>query len=148
MEEQWVHLLREISANAQKTATHTGRATLSERVMAAMARVPHAAFIPELMRYTAYINQPLPIGHGQTISQPFIVAMITNLLNLAPIDRMLEIGSGYSERHSFRAGGRDHLGRSSSRSGPQRRPTAGGPPWATGPFPSILVRAGARPPPI
>ncbi len=94
MEARWAHLLQEITANARETAAYTGRPVLSERVMAAMAKVPRIAFVPDDIRADAYLNQPLPIGYGQTISQPFIVALMTDLLDLTPTDKVLEIGSG------------------------------------------------------
>ena len=94
MEARWVHLLQEITANAHDTAVYTGRPFLSQRVMSAMAKVPRIAFVPEDLRLEAYVNQPLPIGYGQTISQPFIVALMTDLLDLTPTDKVLEIGSG------------------------------------------------------
>jgi len=65
-----------------------------ERVLAALGRVPRHVFVPpELLSY-AYVNQPLPIGCGQTISQPYIVALSTEALALSPTDRVLEIGTG------------------------------------------------------
>ena len=94
MEAQWAHLLQEISNNALETSVYTGRPMLSKRVMNAMAKVPRIAFVPDNLRFDAYINQPLSIGYGQTISQPFIVALMTDLLDLTPTDRVLEIGSG------------------------------------------------------
>src|SRR5467141_2564383 len=65
-----------------------------ERVLAAMARVPREAFVPENMRAQSYADSALPIGHDQTISQPFIVAYMTEQLRLQPTDRVLEIGTG------------------------------------------------------
>ncbi|VBB68739.1 Protein-L-isoaspartate O-methyltransferase [invertebrate metagenome] len=94
MEARWAHLLQEITANARETAVYTGRPVLSERVMTAMARVPRVVFVPDSIRVDAYVNKPLLIGYGQTISQPFIVALMTDLLDLTPTDKVLEIGSG------------------------------------------------------
>jgi protein-L-isoaspartate(D-aspartate) O-methyltransferase len=62
--------------------------------MAAMVKVPRHEFVPFPDRSMAYINRPLAIGHGQTISQPYIVAVMTDLLDLKPDDRVLEIGTG------------------------------------------------------
>jgi protein-L-isoaspartate(D-aspartate) O-methyltransferase len=59
-----------------------------------MERVPRHEFVPESERRYAYENRPLPIGHGQTISQPYIVAIMTDLMKLEPGDRVLEIGTG------------------------------------------------------
>lgn len=64
------------------------------RVLDAMARVPRDRFVPDDVRDLAYTDQPLPIGHGQTISQPYIVAFMTEALALEPTDRVLEIGTG------------------------------------------------------
>jgi protein-L-isoaspartate(D-aspartate) O-methyltransferase len=63
-------------------------------VLAAMRRTPRHAFVPAELRDLAYTDQPLPIGYGQTISQPFIVALMTDLLDVGPGDRALEIGTG------------------------------------------------------
>ena len=87
-------LLEEIDGDARETARLTGRARLSPRVRAALAGVAREAFLPESERRLAYLNTALPIGHGQTISQPFVVAIMTELLDLAPGDRVLEIGTG------------------------------------------------------
>ena len=87
-------LLEEIAAEARHTADWTGRAVLSQRVMAAMARVPRHEFVPPPDHDLAYVNRPLSIGHGQTISQPYIVAIMTDLLDLNENDRVLEIGCG------------------------------------------------------
>jgi protein-L-isoaspartate(D-aspartate) O-methyltransferase len=87
-------LLEEIAAEVRHTANWTGRAALSPRVMAAMARVPRHEFVPPPDHALAYINRPLSIGHGQTISQPYIVAIMTDLLDINESDRVLEIGCG------------------------------------------------------
>jgi protein-L-isoaspartate(D-aspartate) O-methyltransferase len=65
-----------------------------ERVLAAMAKVPREEFVPEYLRAASYADQPLPIGYDQTISQPFIVAFMTEQLRPRPTDRVLEIGTG------------------------------------------------------
>jgi len=72
----------------------SGRPALDDRVMAAMARVPRHAFVPEDRRESAYDNRPLPIGYGQTISQPYIVALMTDLLELEADHVALEVGTG------------------------------------------------------
>jgi len=87
-------LLDDIRAEVRETRDHTGRAALSERVLRAFASVERHAFLPPVMRPAAYANRPLPIGHGQTISQPFIVALMTDLLDPEPDDCILEIGTG------------------------------------------------------
>jgi protein-L-isoaspartate(D-aspartate) O-methyltransferase len=87
-------LLDEIVNEAAETASLTGRAAFSDRVMQAIARVPRHEFVPLSERPFAYDNRPLAIGHGQTISQPYIVAVMTDLLDLKPSDKILEIGTG------------------------------------------------------
>jgi protein-L-isoaspartate(D-aspartate) O-methyltransferase len=71
-----------------------GRDIRDERVLAAMTAVPRESFIPANVRRLAYDDAPLPIGGGQTISQPYIVARMTELLNAGPDERVLEIGGG------------------------------------------------------
>jgi protein-L-isoaspartate(D-aspartate) O-methyltransferase len=71
-----------------------GRDIVDERVLAAMASVPRHAFVPAAVRDRAYTDQALPIGHGQTISQPYIVALMSQLLALRGGERVLEIGTG------------------------------------------------------
>jgi protein-L-isoaspartate(D-aspartate) O-methyltransferase len=70
------------------------RGVHEERVLAAMAKVPREEFVPPEVRPASYTDQPLPIGYGQTISQPFIVALMTEQLRPSPKDRVLEIGTG------------------------------------------------------
>lgn len=76
------------------SADDTGRERLSPRVRQAMQRVPRHRFVPDAQQGVAYANRPLPIGEGQTISQPFIVALMTELLDTEPSDRVLEVGTG------------------------------------------------------
>jgi protein-L-isoaspartate(D-aspartate) O-methyltransferase len=70
------------------------RGISAERVLAAMGKVPREEFVPEQLRAASYADQPLPIGYDQTISQPFIVAFMTEELQPQPADRVLEIGTG------------------------------------------------------
>jgi protein-L-isoaspartate(D-aspartate) O-methyltransferase len=77
-----------------RVAAETGRPVLDERVLSAMRRVPRHEFVPKLRRRWAYRNRPLPIGAEQTISQPYIVALMIDLLELSPDARVLEIGGG------------------------------------------------------
>ncbi|HOI13843.1 MAG TPA: protein-L-isoaspartate(D-aspartate) O-methyltransferase [Methanoculleus sp.] len=70
------------------------RGVRDERVLAAMRKVPRHVFVPENWERAAYEDRPLPIGEGQTISQPYIVAVMTEQLDLSPQDRVLEIGTG------------------------------------------------------
>jgi len=65
-----------------------------ERVLRVMAKIPREAFVPREGRYLAYEDRPLPIGEGQTISQPFIIALMTQALELVSTDKVLELGAG------------------------------------------------------
>jgi len=87
-------LLSEIAAEAEMTGAFTGRPELDPRVMAAMAAVPRERFVDPGKEEYAYLNLPLPIGYGQTISQPFIVALMTDLIRPAAHHVVLEIGTG------------------------------------------------------
>jgi len=87
-------MLSDIVALTRETRFETGRAALSERVMAALGRVPRHRFVSPGEERNAYDNRPLPIGHGQTISQPLIVALMTDLLDLKADAKVLEIGTG------------------------------------------------------
>jgi len=71
-----------------------GKDGLDERVLAALFEVERHRFVPERLQSEAYANHPLPIGHGQTISQPYIVALMTDLLAPGPDDVVLEVGTG------------------------------------------------------
>jgi protein-L-isoaspartate(D-aspartate) O-methyltransferase len=70
------------------------RGVRDERVLRAMTDVPRHCFVPASLKAAAYADDPLPIGEGQTISQPFIVAAMTEALRIRPADRVLEIGTG------------------------------------------------------
>jgi len=70
------------------------RGVIDPNVLAAMRHVPRHAFIPTRLRTQAYEDHPVQIGHGQTISQPYMVAIMTQSLDLTPEDRVLEIGTG------------------------------------------------------
>ncbi len=87
-------LVREIETEMHATAAWTGRGHLAPRVRAALLAVRREAFVPAALRAEAYANHPLRIGHGQTISQPFIVALMTDLLDPAPEHVVLEVGTG------------------------------------------------------
>ena len=89
-----VAMVDTIAVLARETGRETGRERLNERVMAAMAKVPRHRFVPADQDAYAYDNRPLPIGNGQTISQPFIVALMTDLLDLKPGHKVLEVGTG------------------------------------------------------
>ena len=87
-------MVREIQQTQGDVASETGRKTLDRRVLAAMEEVPRHLFVPASLQEQAYDNRPLPIGHGQTISQPYIVALMTDLLRPRPGDRVFELGTG------------------------------------------------------
>ncbi len=87
-------LVRDIREEVGFTRRYTGRGAFHERVMEAMETVPRHEFVIPAMRRFAYDNGPLPIGHGQTISQPYIVALMTDLLDPEPEDVILEVGTG------------------------------------------------------
>ncbi len=87
-------LIRLIENDVRETSAYLKRSRLDPRVLDAMATVERHFFVPEDQRHKAYQNRPLPIGHGQTISQPYIVAIMTDLLDLAPGGKVLEIGTG------------------------------------------------------
>jgi len=87
-------MLREIESDTRATAQLTKRERLSVDVIAAIRRVQRHRFVPPALVASAYDNRPLPIGEGQTISQPFIVALMTDLLEPKRGDRVLEVGTG------------------------------------------------------
>ena len=87
-------MVAEIAALARETAFETGKPILDPRVIAVLGKVPRHRFVPPEAQRAAYRNRPLPIGHGQTISQPYIVALMTDLMNLRPEHTVLEIGTG------------------------------------------------------
>jgi protein-L-isoaspartate(D-aspartate) O-methyltransferase len=87
-------MIRSIEVDVRNTSRHLKRSSLDTRVLLAMARVPRHEFVPADLVDRAYENRPLPIGHGQTISQPYIVAIMTDLLDIEPGQRVLEIGTG------------------------------------------------------
>lgn len=87
-------MVEAVTQMARDTARETGRDVFDARVMAALGKVERHRFMPPSQSAHAYENRPLPIGHQQTISQPFMVALMTDLLDLKPDDRVLEIGTG------------------------------------------------------
>ena len=88
------HMLQLIAAYADHAGEETGRHSLDDRVLEAMARVPRQEFVPYELRPHAYFDGPLPIGFEKTISQPFIAALMTDLLDVRDGDRVLEVGTG------------------------------------------------------
>lgn len=87
-------LVAEIKKEVGETRRWLGKDELDSRVIEAMLNVPRHEFVPENLRPMAYLNNPLPIGHAQTISQPYIIAVMTDLLAVPEDGRVLEIGTG------------------------------------------------------
>lgn len=87
-------MIEVIAAHARRVSEQTGKQVLDPRVMAAMKRIPRHGFVPIELTPYAYADQPLPIGFDKTTSQPFIVALMTDLLEVEPDHRVLEIGCG------------------------------------------------------
>ncbi len=91
---QRLGMIEAIEQDVVQTRQYLDKAEFDARVMAVLAKVPRHEFVPESRQAQAYDNRPLPIGHGQTISQPYIVALMTDLIGLEADDRVLEIGTG------------------------------------------------------
>lgn len=89
-----LQLMEEVDALVAETRAETGTDALSPRVSEAMRRVPRHRYVPDDEVPHAYENRPLPIGYGQTISQPYIVALMTDLMQVQEGDRVFELGTG------------------------------------------------------
>ncbi len=87
-------MVEQVALHADHVGGKTGRAEIAGSVMEAIGRIPRHAYVPVEMALYAYLDSPLPIGCGKTISQPFIVALMTDLLEIGPEHRVLEIGTG------------------------------------------------------
>lgn len=87
-------MVETIAIHARLAEPHTGRGEISDAVLAAMRAVPRHDFVPFEIQPYAYLDRPLPIGCGKTISQPFIVALMTELLEVSPDQSVLEVGTG------------------------------------------------------
>jgi len=87
-------MVREIEAEVIATSSAIGRSHLRPEVIRALETVPRHEFVPDVQQSAAYLNTPLPIGFGQTISQPYIVALMTDLLAIGPESKVLEVGAG------------------------------------------------------
>lgn len=98
-----------IAAYTEFSAEEIDRDRLDERVLAAMAKVPRHQFVPAQLQALAYANTPLPIGCGKTISQPFIVALMVDLLAIEPTHKVLEIGTGLGYQAAVLAELSDHV---------------------------------------
>ena len=96
-------MVEQIARHAQLAGHETGKAVLSEKVMDVMLSVPRHEFVPVELRAFAYTDSPLPIGYDKTISQPFIVALMTDLLDLQAEDCILEVGTGLGYQASILA---------------------------------------------
>jgi protein-L-isoaspartate(D-aspartate) O-methyltransferase len=99
MENQQHDLMRqrmvaEIVGDAVFLTQQLGKSVFAPRVVEVMGKIPRHEFVPVELQPYAYINSPLPVGYGKTISQPFIVALMTDLLELKPDDVILEVGAG------------------------------------------------------
>ena len=90
-----LQMVAEITAEVAMLEQQLGCSALARPVMDALASVPRHAFVPAEVQPFAYLNSPLPIGHGKTISQPFIVALMTDLLQVERDNVVLEIGTGF-----------------------------------------------------
>jgi len=94
MDKNTKRMIADIESEVKYTRSYIGKNKLDDRVMDAMAKVPRDHFVSEKSKAFAFDNGPLPIGYGQTISQPYIVALMTDLLQLKPQHTVLEIGTG------------------------------------------------------
>jgi protein-L-isoaspartate(D-aspartate) O-methyltransferase len=83
-----------IEAHAKQASIALGRDSIAPEILKVVGDVPRHEFVPDRVRGDAYADRPLPIGYGQTISQPFIVALMTDLLRVRPDDIVLEVGTG------------------------------------------------------
>ena len=88
------HMVDVIGMHAELSSDEIGKSDLDERVLAVMRDVPRHLFVPSPVAPAAYEDTPLPIGFNKTISQPFMVALMTDLLELEPTDDLLEVGTG------------------------------------------------------
>jgi protein-L-isoaspartate(D-aspartate) O-methyltransferase len=93
-DEQKRQLIAVIWAHTRQVAPRIGKTALEKQVLRAMTKVPRHEFVPAVIQSCAYLDTPLPIGFGKTISQPFMVAVMSDLLELKPDDAVLEIGTG------------------------------------------------------
>ena len=120
-------MIRTIAQHVRDTAAEIGREELSPRLIAALRKVPRDRFVPQGEARFTFSDSPLPIGHGQTISQPFIVALMTELIDPQPGYRVLEVGSGSGYQAAILgelvSDGVRHRDRARARA-PGRRPAA------------------------
>lgn len=102
-------MLAAIATKALRDSAQLGKPSLSPRVLDAMAQVPRHEFVRLELRPHAYADRPLPSGFGKTISQPYIAALMTDLLDLQPTDRVLEIGTGLGYQTALLATLAEHV---------------------------------------
>ena len=88
------HLVEVIEQDVRETSLYLDKEALDPRVMTAIGKVHRHEFVPAAQRHRAYTNRPLPIGYGQTISQPYIVALMSDLIKPQADDKVLELGTG------------------------------------------------------
>ena len=87
-------MVEQVMLYASLIADETGHSSISPTILDVMRAIPRHEFVPKNIRTMAYVDSPLPIGHGKTISQPFIAALMSDLLQLQSGDRVLEVGTG------------------------------------------------------
>ena len=98
------HMVEAVAIHAELAREELGKAALDPRVMAAMGRVPRHLFVPGPLAAPAYHDAPLPIGFGKTISQRFVAAVVTDLLDPRPHEAVLEVGTGLGYQAAVLAG--------------------------------------------
>jgi protein-L-isoaspartate(D-aspartate) O-methyltransferase len=108
-EEQRAAMIEEIERDVRQARNYTGIPSLDESVIGAMATVERHEFVPIGVRDLSYVNRPLPIGEGQTISQPYIVALMTYLAAVGPESVVLEVGTGSGYQAAVLAEIVDHV---------------------------------------
>jgi protein-L-isoaspartate(D-aspartate) O-methyltransferase len=99
MESRQLELMRqqmiaEVVADAVFLTSQLGKSAFAARVIEVMGKIPRHEFVPVELRAYSYLNSPLPVGYGKTVSQPFIIALMTDLLEPRPSDKVLEVGAG------------------------------------------------------
>ena len=102
-------MVKIISEDVKETSLYLNKQALDPRIMEVIGTVPRHQFVPENERDRAYLNRPLPIGHGQTISQPYIVAIMTDMLKLTPESKVFELGTGSGYQAAILSGLADQV---------------------------------------
>lgn len=93
-EAQRIQMVREVAAHAELAAAETGVPEIDPRIMEAIGATPRHEFVPEELRDFAYADTPLPVGQGQSIAQPYLVALMTHLVRVGAQDSVFETGTG------------------------------------------------------